>query len=88
MVRDVTNQPRAGEVTVAGEQMLIGLVTTGLCTVGLAKESWFLRETRKGRWLVATFGSNGALWMLRGLLSAGIVFGLALATGVVNPIRW
>jgi hypothetical protein len=73
---------------VPAEQVFIGLTTSGLCAVGIAQQEWFLRETRKGRWLVELCGTRNAVWVLRGLFSLGVVFGLALASGIVNPIRW
>jgi hypothetical protein len=75
-------------VDVPAEQVLIGLTTSGLCAVGIAQQQWFLRETRKGQWLVEVCGTRNAVWVLRGLFSLGVVFGLALASGIVNPIRW
>ena len=72
----------------AGEQVFIGLTTSGLCAVGLIRESWFLSQTKKGQRLVHWCGSRNALWVLRSLLIAGLLFGLALAAGLVNPIRW
>lgn len=72
----------------SGEQIFIGLTTSALCGAGLYRDVWFLSETRKGRKLVAACGEEKALWILRGLLTAGLGFGLLLAVGVVNPIRW
>lgn len=71
-----------------GEQVFIGLTTSGLCAVGLAREAWFLCETKKGRRLVDLCGPRNALWLLRCLFALGVLFGLALASGLVNPIRW
>jgi len=71
-----------------GEQVFIGLATSGLCAAGLVREGWFLSETPKGQWLVESFGTRNALWLLRALFALGILFGLALATGIVNPVRW
>ena len=75
--------------------LLLGLLTASvmaqksiLCLVGLSRESWFLRQTSKGRRLVDHCGSPTAKWFLRVLLACGVLFGIALATGVVNPIRW
>jgi hypothetical protein len=73
---------------VAAEQVFIGLTTSGLCAVGIAQEEWFLRETRKGRRLVELCGNRNAAWVLRSLLALGVAFGLALASGFVNPVRW
>lgn len=70
------------------EQIFIGLTTSGLCAVGIAQEEWFLRETRKGRRLVQLCGTRNAVWVLRALLALGVAFGLALASGFLNPIRW
>lgn len=70
------------------EQILMGLTTAALCGAGLYGEGWLLTETRKGQKLVAACGADMAVWILRGLLTAGIVFGVLLATGIVNPIRW
>lgn len=72
----------------AGEQVFIGLTTSGLCAAGLVREAWFLSETKKGRWLVHLCGTRRALWVLRALLALGVLFGLALAGGIVNPVRW
>ncbi len=70
------------------EQIFIGLITSALCSIGLYQEFWFLTETEKGRWLVKKCGRQAALWILRGLLTIGGIFGLSLALGVINPIRW
>ncbi len=68
--------------------MFIGLATSVLCGIGLYREFWFLTETRKGRWLVERCGLSPALWILRGLFALGVIFGLSLALGIINPIRW
>ncbi|MGD9854702.1 MAG: hypothetical protein AB7U20_07095 [Planctomycetaceae bacterium] len=70
------------------EQIFIGLTTSALCGAGLYWETWFLTETRKGRKLVAVCGAETANWVLRGFLTLGVVFGLSLAVGVVNPVQW
>lgn len=74
--------------TVPREQIFIGLATSALCGAGLYWETWFLTETRKGRKLVSLCGAEAAVWVLRGLLIGGFVFGLSLAGGFVNPVRW
>lgn len=70
------------------EQVFIGLTTSGLCAVGIAQQDWFLRETSKGRRLVKLCGTRNAVWVLRALLALGVAFGLALASGFINPVRW
>ncbi|MBX3439386.1 MAG: hypothetical protein KF861_18000, partial [Planctomycetaceae bacterium] len=66
-----------------GEQIFIGLTTSALCGAGLYSDAWFLRETRKGRKLVALLGAEVAVWVIRGLFASGVAFGLALAFGVI-----
>jgi hypothetical protein len=70
------------------EQILIGVLVAVVCAAGLWNGRWFLEKTRKGQWLARRFGEETALWVLRGLLSAGTVFGVLLALGVVNPVQW
>jgi protein-S-isoprenylcysteine O-methyltransferase Ste14 len=70
------------------DQILIGLTSALLCAAGLWRESWLLGETPKGRKLVAFLGSQRAQWALRCVLAVGLLFGLLLALGVVNPLRW
>lgn len=70
------------------EQIFIGGATAAMCCAGLFSEEWLLENTRKGRRLVNWFGDGRAPWVLRSLLGIGLGFGLALATGLVNPIHW
>jgi hypothetical protein len=70
------------------EQIFIGGATAAMCAAGLFSEGWLLEHTRKGQRLVNWFGDGRAQWVLRCLLAVGIGFGLALATGLVNPIHW
>ncbi len=70
------------------EQIFIGLTTAILCGIGLYREYWFLTETSKGRWLAKAFGLLTALWILRSLLALGVIFGLSLSLGIINPVRW
>ncbi len=74
--------------SVPGEQIFIGLMTAALCGAGMSAEVWFLTETRKGRKLVNVCGAKNSLWIVRGVFTAGIIFGLLLATGIVNPVQW
>jgi hypothetical protein len=70
------------------EQVLVGGLTAALCVTGLWHDDWLLTNTRKGRKLIAWFGDDRAPWVLRTLLALGLGFGLLLATGILNPIRW
>lgn len=70
------------------EQFVMGLGIALVCLAGLLKERWLLANTRKGQRLVTWFGSRRALWVLRGLLALGAVFGALLAVDVVRPMRW
>jgi hypothetical protein len=70
------------------EQLLIGGMTAALCATGLWHDEWLLVHTRKGRKLIAWFGDGRAPWVLRTLLALGLGFGLLLASGILNPIRW
>ena len=70
------------------EQIFIGSVSAALCLAGIWHDRWLLTETKKGKRLVAWFGEHRALWVLRGLLAAGLLFGVLLATNVIRPIRW
>ena len=73
---------------IPNEQILIGVVVSVLCLAGLVKDRWFLEHTRKGQWLTRRLGPTRAVWALRGLFSAGAVFGILLATNVIHPVRW
>ncbi len=70
------------------EQVFIGTATAILCLIGLWQNAWFLEHTPKGRRLADWFGTRKAAWLLRGLFAAGAVFGLLLAAGIINPVRW
>ncbi|MEX0703410.1 MAG: hypothetical protein WD069_15045 [Planctomycetales bacterium] len=70
------------------ERILMGTVTALLCAAGLWSARWFLEETRKGRRLERRLGPARALWVLRGLFAAGLLFGVLLALGIIRPIEW
>ena len=70
------------------EQLLMGVVVALLCAAGFAKTRWFLTDTNKGQWLVRRCGETGAAWVLRGVFSLGIAFGVLLAGNVVQPLHW
>ncbi len=70
------------------EQILIGLGCVLLCGFGLWHSATLLRRSHNGRRLGDLFGAERALWILRGLLTAGTIFGVLLAADVVRPIEW
>ena len=70
------------------EQLIIGVLMTLLCAAGALQADWFLRETPKGQALERRFGRQRAVWLLRGLFGAGLVFGILLATNIVRPVHW
>lgn len=70
------------------EQILIGSVTALLCVFGLVKSEWILQNTKKGERLVRWFGETRAIWILRGLLVLGGLFGVLLASNIIKPIQW
>lgn len=59
--------------------MLMGYAIALVCLAGLVYSRWFLNSTRKGRWFLIKFGPVYGLWVLRGLMTVGIVVGISLA---------
>ncbi|QDT28119.1 hypothetical protein Enr10x_34580 [Gimesia panareensis] len=70
------------------ENVLIGGFVAAFSLWGLIKEQWFLAETRKGQRLTQWFGPARAIWVLRLIFLIGIVFGVLLALGLIQPIQW
>lgn len=70
------------------EQVFIGGTTAAMCLAGLCREGWLLQETRKGQRLSRWLGDESAVWVLRLLLACGLGFGVLLAVGVINPVRY
>jgi hypothetical protein len=70
------------------EQILIGSATAAMCLAGLCHQGWLLERTRKGRRLAERFGESTGAWMLRLLLALGLGFGVLLAAGIINPVRY
>lgn len=66
----------------------MGSVTALLCVFGLIKSEWILNNTKKGERLIGWFGAGRAIWILRGLLVFGAVFGVLLAINVIRPVQW
>lgn len=70
------------------EQIAMGIGVAGLSLLGLYHSVWLLARTRKGQWLSGSLGPERGLWTLRGLLALAVLFGIALATGWINPVQW
>ncbi|MEZ6055645.1 MAG: hypothetical protein R3C01_02970 [Planctomycetaceae bacterium] len=70
------------------EQIFIGGVTAALCAAGIVKRTWILTETTKGQRLVRRWGESRAAMFTLIVCLTGLLFGLALAIGLLNPIRW
>lgn len=69
-------------------QVFMGIAVAFLCLVGLATHRWLVEQTAKGHRLSARFGEAEARWIVQFLFAAGILFGGALASGLINPVRW
>jgi hypothetical protein len=70
------------------EQILIGLLTAGLCVAGIWRREWLLLETGKGKWLVTRYGKPAAVRIVTILLTIGLLGGLLLACNIIRPLRW
>ncbi|MEZ6054245.1 MAG: hypothetical protein R3C02_23115 [Planctomycetaceae bacterium] len=68
------------------EQIFIGLMTAALCGVGLI-EFWFSARLTRANGLPETSVSARPCGF-SAACSPGVIFGLSLALGIVNPIRW
>jgi hypothetical protein len=73
---------------VVDPQVFLGCSIAGLSVLAVASENWLLTQTPKGRRLVAWCGNHRAQWSIRLFFSICILFGGALACGIINPIRW
>ena len=69
-------------------QIFMGVSVALICALGFLKQQWLLANTRKGQRLCKLLGKGRAIWMLRAILVAGIVFGVLLAMDVIQPISW
>ena len=70
------------------DQAVMGTAIALVCTVGLVKSAWLFERTKKGQRLAQWFGERAGLWLLRGLMCSGIVFGVLAAVDIIRPIRW
>lgn len=64
----------------------MGYAIAVVCLTGVVYSRWFLNNTKKGRWFLKRFGPQNGLWVLRGLLVAGIAFGVCLALDIIQPL--
>lgn len=70
------------------DQSLMGAGVVVLCLWGLACHRWLLDETRKGQWLVRSFGPSAARGIVVALLASGAVGGVLLIADIIRPVRW
>ena len=70
------------------QHVLIGGLIMAMCLILVFRDRWFLTNTSKGERLIRWFGEFGGLWVLRGLLLSGIIFGGLLAMQIIRPIQW
>ncbi|GAB4148993.1 MAG: hypothetical protein Tsb009_23090 [Planctomycetaceae bacterium] len=70
------------------DQIVMGAGIAFVSAIGFFKANWILAETRKGQWLTENLGKQQASWTLHGVMLAGVVFGLLLATDFIRPMRW
>jgi len=68
--------------------VLVGGTIVLLCALLLPKERWLLEKTAKGQRLIHWFGPGSAVWVLRGLIAAGMIFGGLLAAEIIRPVQW
>lgn len=66
----------------------MGIAIVAACCLILARERWFLKETKKGQRLVTWLGPDRAIWAMRGILGLVATVGILLASEVIRPIRW
>ena len=69
-------------------QVFVGVTVAMLCCFGLTRHRWIVEHTTKGHRLSARFGKVKARWIVQCLFAAGVLFGGALASGLINPLRW
>lgn len=69
-------------------QVFMGVTIAALCLVAVAKERWLLANTRKGQHLIERVGEQRACWIIRAVFGTGVVFGGALAGGLIDPVHW
>lgn len=68
--------------------VLMGGLIVVLCGLVGSKERWVLENSKNGQRLVRWFGQHSAIWVLRGLVAFGMIFGALLAIGIIRPIQW
>ena len=66
----------------------MGVTVAVLSLVGILNVRWLAVETNKGQWFVKKWGEDKGIIVLRSLLFLFFLFGVLLASGVVNPVHW
>ena len=69
-------------------QVFMGCGIASLSVLAIANENWLLTRTPRGQRLTVWCGDHRARWSIRLFFSVCILFGGALACGIVNPVRW
>lgn len=69
-------------------QIFLGVAIAVLSGIAVRYDQWFVHRTSKGQRLALAFGEKKAVWIWRGFLLAGVIFGVCLATGQINPVSW
>lgn len=67
------------------QQLFMGAAIVLLSLVGLQFTPRFVLASHMGRKLQARLGESRAVLIARGFLIASLVFGICLASGVINP---
>lgn len=80
--------PDEQEFFVPRDQIIMGCGIALVSLLLLVRARWIAAETRKGQWLTTRFGPDRAVWIITGFGVVAIVFGIGLATGVIQPLRW
>lgn len=76
------------DLPLVSSQVFIGIAVSILCGLALRHDQWFVHRTPKGQRLMAAVGETRAVWIWRAFLLLGVVFGVCLATGQINPMIW
>ena len=70
------------------QDLAVGVIAAFSCAHLLYFGRWFLEKTKNGQRLTGWFGPDRAIWVLRGLAIAGMIFGGLLGAGIIRPMKW